>query len=153
MRDASVRVADERAVDARGDRVRAVVGDLAEGDPAPVRLACLPSMPSIVWYTKSIAAHATAAHAGRLPSRSGLCHRSVPYAPSAKTSPTVVIRLGANQVGKNRTPKFQNLWRNSFSSTESSGEVYLYDRTCAHRVALARGCGRPGGSPQHSEHL
>ena len=31
VRDASVRVTYERAVDARGDRVRAVIGDLAEG--------------------------------------------------------------------------------------------------------------------------
>jgi hypothetical protein len=30
------------------------------------------------------------------------------------------------------------------SKSESSGEVYLHERTCAHRAALARTCGLPG---------
>ena len=121
------------------------------GLPAPTRRACFPSIPSIVWYTNRHAAHATYTQGGAEPSSAGLCARSSAYAARACRNPTNVSRLGATHSGTNaRTANAQNRFRMRDSKSVSSGEVYLYERTCAHRAALARTCGLPGSeAAQH----
>ena len=96
------------------------------GEPAPVRRACFPSMPSIVWYTNRHAAHVAYTQEGAPPSRSGLWTSSSAYAMTAWRRPTRVMRFGATQRGTNHsTAKVQNRWRKSDSSRVSRGEVYV----------------------------